>query len=247
MQANQKIQSDQYNFPYHHLVDVTEPTPRFRRHLGWGFEYALYQTFIRDHIIAKGYNNVLDVGCGDGWMVRELHRHQVQAMGIDTDARAIQLAQAFCPDAELITGNVLDLNRNFEAVTLLEVLEHIPSGLECDILEKTWNLITPGGSLYVLVPSTARDVHKKHFRHYDRKMLEMLLRDAGVKSDEMEVRFLCQETVLYRFFLKLTNNQKCSFHIPVLDSAIWKHYRRSALEADEQNGLHICLIARKPA
>lgn len=245
MSGDQTIQSDQYEFPYHHLVDVRGETPKFRHHLGWGLEYAFYQMYIRDQLLAKGYQRVLDVGCGDGWMVRELYRHGLQASGIDTDDRAIQLAKALCPQAEFISGNVQDLNRSFEAVTALEVFEHIPNGLDLEILKKCWSLVARGGSLYITVPSKVRPVHKKHFRHYDRATMEAFLRDAGIKSKDTELRFLCKDTALYRIFLKLTNNRKCAVHIPAFDRAVWRHYRRAALEADDQNGLHVCLVVRK--
>jgi SAM-dependent methyltransferase len=245
MPGDQSIQSDQYEFPYHHLLDIGGATPKFRRHLGWGFEYALYQTFVLNKIKTKGHKTVLDVGCGDGWMVNVLDQCGMKASGIDTDERAIQFAKAFSPEANLFSGNVLDMEGSFDAVTLLEVLEHIPEGLERDILAKSWSLVAPGGTLYIMVPSTARPVHKKHFRHYNRQMIETLIAEANVESEEQQLYFLCQDPMFYRLFLMLINNQRCAVHIPGLDRVVWKHYRRAALAANEENGLHICLIATK--
>ena len=120
MSSNQTIQSEQYEFPYHHLVDIDGVIPTFRRQMGWGFEYAFYQRFVKNRILERKHCTSLDIGCGDGWLVKQLSRSGVVASGIDTDERAISLAKALCPSVEFICGDVLNIKEEFDAVTLIK-------------------------------------------------------------------------------------------------------------------------------
>ena len=48
---------------------------------------------IFDAVVEKNINSVLDVGCGEGWLVRELNKVGVSSFGIDVVERFIESAQ----------------------------------------------------------------------------------------------------------------------------------------------------------
>jgi len=48
---------------------------------------------IFDAVVEKNINSVLDVGCGEGWLVRELNKAGVSSLGIDVVAKFVESAQ----------------------------------------------------------------------------------------------------------------------------------------------------------
>ena len=73
---------------------------------------------------------LLDVGCGEGYVLRHLRPSipGLQAQGIDGDRRALGQARAASPEAVLWQGDAALLpfrDRSFDMVTCIEVLEHL--------------------------------------------------------------------------------------------------------------------------
>lgn len=48
---------------------------------------------ITDVILSQKPNTVLDIGCGEGWLVRELNKAEIKSIGIDAVAELIEHAQ----------------------------------------------------------------------------------------------------------------------------------------------------------
>jgi SAM-dependent methyltransferase len=74
---------------------------------------------------------VLDIGCGDGALIARLRkcRPQWELSGVEIAARAVELARARCPDAEitLYDGAALPFESgHFDLGILSHVLEHVP-------------------------------------------------------------------------------------------------------------------------
>ncbi|MEM7140945.1 MAG: class I SAM-dependent methyltransferase [Actinomycetota bacterium] len=74
---------------------------------------------------------VLDLGCGEGFVIDHLVRADIDAVfvGIDRSAPAVELAKARLGDrAEVLHADITslaDLPRAFDVVMMLEVLEHL--------------------------------------------------------------------------------------------------------------------------
>lgn len=81
-------------------------------------------------LAANGSRSVLDIGCGNGALVHHLSQRGFDATGIDPDEKGIELAltgpgrfiRASCYDDPASLGLT-----NFDAVTCLEVIEHLYS------------------------------------------------------------------------------------------------------------------------
>lgn len=75
---------------------------------------------------------MLDVGCGSGAFLERLGTVRAR-VGVDTDAEAVTVARARCPDAEWHVASAEDLpldERRFDALTCLHALLHVPRPTE---------------------------------------------------------------------------------------------------------------------
>ena len=67
--TEQKIQEEQYNFPYHHLVNMVQ----FDNHktLYGGISYFGYMSRVISKLDGFDWKNLLDVDCGDAKMIKK--------------------------------------------------------------------------------------------------------------------------------------------------------------------------------
>lgn len=95
MTDSQEIQSRQYGYPYHHLPFINETGKGYRaREVDWGFEYLLYMRKLRGYVSAENPESVLDVGCGDGFLLGSLPTDIKRRVGLDINERALSFGRA---------------------------------------------------------------------------------------------------------------------------------------------------------
>lgn len=139
---------------------------------------------------------ILDVGCGDGGFVALACERGWKAAGVDYEARMVALARARGLDAHaqdyasFIKGRAA---KEFDAVTLFDVLEHAPEprvllGLIKSVLKR-------GGHLFVTFPNAARpglfgreafDYPPHHFTRWTSSALRRFLEREGFVVERME-------------------------------------------------------------
>ncbi len=96
-------------------------------------------------------------------------------------------AQFYCGD---VTGS--EFHRNFvdpfDAVVLIEVIEHIPPAECVKALENAVRFLRVGGTLVVTTPSINQvNTNPQHYRHFDEPMLRTLIEAvSGMKIVAME-------------------------------------------------------------
>jgi 2-polyprenyl-3-methyl-5-hydroxy-6-metoxy-1,4-benzoquinol methylase len=78
------------------------------------------------------FERAADVGCANGWLLRELQDHSVIKGGVGVDIEAEMLASAQqesspkYPDLAFVTpAEAVPLKRTFDLVCCLETLEHV--------------------------------------------------------------------------------------------------------------------------
>lgn len=134
-----------------------------------------------------GWQRLLDVGCGDGYLVQELSQRLgvEEAIGLDihlTEEMASQLSSGsrvrFVRSLKELEAGTADL------ILLLDVLEHVEDPRTL-LEELARERLAPGGTLLITVPAfqslfTQHDVALQHLRRYSREQLVSEVKSAGL-------------------------------------------------------------------
>lgn len=108
-------------------------------------------------LLLPGEGRILDVGCGFGLFAGyfgQTHPHR-RIVGIDPDARRVGIASSVSARLDLqnefVVGDVrtADLEGPFDAVYVLDVMHHIPSEAQEQVLARLRDLLRPGGTLLI--------------------------------------------------------------------------------------------------
>jgi 2-polyprenyl-3-methyl-5-hydroxy-6-metoxy-1,4-benzoquinol methylase len=121
-----------------------------RRGQRWNHNTHYHQVILR--AVPPGCQRVLDVGCGEGTLARQLARLVPHVVGIDRDAASIELARRHDPDGTigLIRG---DFRMHcfapgaFNMITSVAALHHMDARAA---LERMRQLLAPGGTLAII-------------------------------------------------------------------------------------------------
>lgn len=234
-----------YREPYHYYFSL-EPFS-LHKELYWGLEYYSYMSDILANLKKLPFQTLLDVGCGDGFLINTLSR-QIDTfetmMGIDLSERAIAHAMAFRTSEKAIfnTLDIRDVNGTFDVILLVEVLEHIQDSLVREFTTAVINRVSPGGYLIVSVPTVNIDLIESHHRHYDLRTLQEHL---GSSVSLIDHRFifnrnsfmlqLIRRLMINRYFV--LRNRK------ILDYLVGKASRH--FSGTSSNGAHlVCIFQR---
>lgn len=101
-------------------------------------------------------SRLLDIGCADGTLLKQLGSRLSGGIGVDPDLAAdtslgkIQLLKGYFPDA-------IPDSEPFDVITMLAVLEHFPPAAYSKLAQSCADYLRPGGRLLVTVPSPMVD------------------------------------------------------------------------------------------
>jgi SAM-dependent methyltransferase len=145
--------------------------------------------------LSPGYR-VLELGCGDGNVLRYLARACSEGLtiGMDFFDEGLLLARqrSGCP---LVRGDARcsPFARRFHVIGMFDVLEHLSDDLR--MLADVAALLEPGGWLLLTVPARRSlwsyfDEASHHFRRYEKQELTDKLRDSGFEIQQIS-HFMC--------------------------------------------------------
>ncbi len=141
-------------------------------------EWWLYPRIVR---LLRG--EVLDFGCGIGDFIR----FRPGTVGVDINPYNVDFCRCRGLDAHLIKdGGIPFPNEAFDAVTMDNVLEHIPAADVSAVLNEVSRVLRPGGMLLIGVPGIkgyAADADHKVF--YDDLSLCRLMQRHGYIVHEL--------------------------------------------------------------
>jgi SAM-dependent methyltransferase len=130
------------------------------------------------------FNNVLDVGCGEGsnlYFFKSLNIN-LKLSGVDISDQAIEQAKALIPEAELSELDIQKekLDTKFDLVFCSDVLEHLPD--DTSALKNIYDM-TGKYCLAATVQGRMRNFEKKigHVRNYAENELTGKMETAGFK------------------------------------------------------------------
>ena len=239
-------QDAEYVFPYHHIAHFDSAVSASRaRILQWAVEYLVYMRRVVDLVAERAPQSVLDVGCGDGRFLGLLPTSIARRVGVDLSERAISFARAFHPEIEFHARDAGELNEQFDIVTAIEVLEHVPEPHVAGFLNTLAERTRPGGTLMIVVPTVNAPVPMKHYRHYDESLLVRSLRESGAPLEVLELEWILRPTLRLRLYNLLTFNRFWFAEVWPLRRRVWNHAWQSARLAEASNGKHLLAILRR--
>jgi SAM-dependent methyltransferase len=143
---------------------------------------------------------LLDIGCGNGSLLRAFHdSHPTwQMIGTELDDRNRKQVEAIPQVLKLHTGPLAHLNTQFDGISMIHSLEHIPSPI--DFLKSLRSLLKPNGFLLVEVPDLASSpfdiLIADHCTHFSLKSLHVLLQASGFFVDFMDSTSIPKELTM---------------------------------------------------
>ncbi len=148
--------------------------------------------------LGKKEGVLLDVGCGDGFLLERfaIQLWQGRFHAVDPAFHADRMAELearfpgrVTATRELPVGELSQVS----VVMLFDVLEHVED--DCALLRRLAAGVSPGTLFLITVPSGRRlfgplDRRLRHFRRYDRRELNILVEKAGLELLECR-SFFC--------------------------------------------------------
>ncbi|MGL1930801.1 MAG: class I SAM-dependent methyltransferase [Desulfotalea sp.] len=143
---------------------------------------------------------MLDVGCGEGWLLSEFHKSGIQVVGLDFSIHGIE---KFNPDLvpSFEQGNIYKLlsekvnsKETFDIITLANVVEHVTDPVQ--LLLEIKKILSDSGILVITVPNDFSHLHKilldkefiskewwlaypDHLSYFNKENMGSLLNDLG--------------------------------------------------------------------
>jgi ubiquinone/menaquinone biosynthesis C-methylase UbiE len=141
---------------------------------------------------------VLNIGCWTGNFESLAVEYAASVTGLDIEPMALEVARSNVPGAEFIEGSVFEMpfaDGSFGAVTMFEVVEHIPVGTEQQAFGEIARVLEPGGALMLTTPSwtlRSRLLDPAYLltghRHYRARDIIAMLVASGLTTERSEVR-----------------------------------------------------------
>jgi 2-polyprenyl-3-methyl-5-hydroxy-6-metoxy-1,4-benzoquinol methylase len=240
------MQDDLYTFPYHHIPHFDEQGyPVLHRALGWGLEYLCYLNHVVGLVEALNPKSVLDVGCGDGRFLGLLSLDDDRKVGIDLSEKAVLSARAFHPNIDFRIGGAADLDRSFDVVTAIEVLEHVPDHEVSPFLQGVAARVAAGGYAVFTVPSAVVPVNAKHYRHYTADLFREQLAAAEVNLVIDRVEYVFRDSRLIWLYRVLTHTRFWYVEFRPVVRLLWSYAWRRLRIADARRGKHLVIVLKK--
>jgi len=142
---------------------------------------------------------VLDVGCGEGSFMEILRdSYKIKSFGIDFASAAIQTLEEKGLDGCTASATDIPFDDNtFDAVTALEVLEHLDLKSSKKALKEIRRVCKNNGLILVTVPtynSLTPQVEPEHLRAYTKKALQeflsLFLKEITIEPSEKDIYFV---------------------------------------------------------
>jgi 2-polyprenyl-3-methyl-5-hydroxy-6-metoxy-1,4-benzoquinol methylase len=145
---------------------------------------------------------LLDIGCGPGTFIGAALPKFTSAVGVDTSEGMIKYASNNYTDDSLTFIHVGNEaypfeDESFDAITVIEVIEHLDDCRLDFVMSEVMRLLKPGGQLVISTPNYASwwpileklvsltgnvDYTKEHIRHFNKQTLNMFLGKTGFSN-----------------------------------------------------------------
>jgi len=243
------IQESLYEFPYHYLPREVKPGVwHVGSYLHWGYEYLALIEIVSQLVLKHSPHRILDFGCGDGRLIRELLKRytDLQIIGLDISERAIAFANAFYLGDKRVKlcRNISEIDPKWlpvDVVVAVEVLEHIPPHLLTETIDAIASVLRPDGAFIVSVPTINVKTNPKHYQHFS---LHSLLAYMDGKFELIEHHYIHRVGLFDRLIRRAVCNR-----LFVANNHLWLRfttwlYKKLVMYATPQTGAHLVTVFR---
>lgn len=231
----QKVQDDEYDFPYHHIPTYKNNYFCQCFNFAWGINYVATIEFLIEKLKQEEFQSLVDVGCGDGRLTKDLREEfkNKEVEGIDYSQKAIALAKAMdfygtyhCLD--IINNQV---RKQYDISLLIEVFEHINPENSDDFLSAVARLLNKEGLLMLTVPHINVPVELKHYRHFS---VEVLSRCLEKYFDIIEIIPFEKNATQKKILDFLLSNDLFILNNVKLRNKLYKFYKKNLFFAEKE-------------
>lgn len=101
---------------------------------------------------------VFDLGCGPGLYLKDFSTEKYKLFGLDLVKEMVEVAQRENPSCTFYQGNFLDvpIDQKFNFIYTVGVLIYFPRTKIEDVFKKMFDLLQPGGIIYINYPHAIR-------------------------------------------------------------------------------------------
>ena len=212
-----------YHLPYHWMLR----------------SFQRVSTELRNQAVVKALrfgarHRILDLGCGDGYFTGYLKTTFPESfvVGADYYLRAIRFARIMTDDSPFIAASAMALgfkSGSFDAVFLLDVVEHLDCDDRKQAMREAARSLRPGGVIVVTVPSNRLPVGPRHYHHFDARGLERLMQEHFT---DVAVTGCCRHLPGVHYLTRF----------PV----IWRVIQFTVRECDPRKALTLIACAKNP-
>lgn len=162
-------------------------TPNSDENLRWGtIEKFLY--FIEGYhagLSNKSKRDILDVGCGRGWLSNILSRHG-NVIGIEPVKAVVEYGRRLFPGLDLRIGTAQSLidegySSHFDIIVCSEVIEHIADDQKIAFLNELKKLLKENGFLILTTPRKDAEAEWKRYGDPEQPIENWLFEEALAK------------------------------------------------------------------
>jgi len=141
--------------------------------------------------LIKKYNpqKILDIGCQDGWLERELRKENYTnpIVGLDLPEVIKNYDYSDIQNFKVIGKNIeegIPKEQKYDCICCFEILEHLIHPYK--ILKQIREIIEENGILLITTPNGKEGMkHTTHFNWYDARRMQILLKLTGFRLDEI--------------------------------------------------------------
>jgi 2-polyprenyl-3-methyl-5-hydroxy-6-metoxy-1,4-benzoquinol methylase len=139
--------------------------------------------------------DVLDAGCGDGYLSRSIAKKGGNVVGIDISDKLIKVSKAKSPNIKFFVDSVVNYEKifqNFDTVISVIVLQHLSKKDIIQSLQKTYSLLRSKGVFIIAIPhplmfakkpsSDWITFHYGNLSYWNTKKVTISLQDINGKS-----------------------------------------------------------------
>jgi len=203
---------------------------------------------------------VLDIGCGNGFLLSMLQKEGRDVFGIEPNKALIKLAKIMNEDLTVLQGYAGDIDKfsaKLDTITMIDVLEHIED--DNGQLEKVFSHLHDGGCFILVVPAFKwlygkRDQNNGHFRRYSKKEVVEKLRSAGFLINKIRywnvmgfLPYIISEKLLRRELnIKLREEGEMGLLARISQKFLHVWFRYIENKVNFRLGLSLICISEKP-